>query len=65
VLLGVAGTVVVGHGAADAEDVAACLDFAATSFRGGTGDLIAERHARYLGGSVVLEPSAAAAEVRP
>jgi glycerol-3-phosphate acyltransferase PlsX len=70
VLLGVAGTVVVGHGAADAEDVAACLDFAAASFRGGTGDLVAQRHAGYntveLGGNAVVpEPAAAVAEVRP
>jgi glycerol-3-phosphate acyltransferase PlsX len=47
VLLGVAGTVVVGHGAADGPDVAACLALAADSFRRGTGDVVAARYASY------------------
>jgi glycerol-3-phosphate acyltransferase PlsX len=49
VLLGVAGTVVVGHGAADGDDVAACLALAAESYRRGTGDVVAERYTRYAG----------------
>jgi glycerol-3-phosphate acyltransferase PlsX len=47
VLLGVPGTVVVGHGAADGPDVAACLALATESFHLGTGDLVAARYAAY------------------
>jgi glycerol-3-phosphate acyltransferase PlsX len=46
-LLGVPGTVVVGHGAADGDDVAACVALAAESFRRGAGDDIAARYAAY------------------
>jgi glycerol-3-phosphate acyltransferase PlsX len=61
VLLGVAGTVVVGHGAAEGEDVAACLALAAESSRRGTGDVVADRYARYLGAARTGRP---AVEVR-
>ena len=54
VLLGVAGTVVVGHGAADGADVAACVALAADSFRRGTGDVVAERYAQFAGAPVTL-----------
>jgi glycerol-3-phosphate acyltransferase PlsX len=54
VLLGVPGTVVVGHGAADGDDVAACLALAAESFRHGTGDVVAERYARFRSTGLTL-----------
>jgi glycerol-3-phosphate acyltransferase PlsX len=60
VLLGVAGTVVVGHGAAEAADVAACVDLAAESFRRGTGDLVAARYAAFTPRTVDLTEGAVA-----
>jgi glycerol-3-phosphate acyltransferase PlsX len=48
VLLGVPGTVIVGHGAADGEDVAACIAVAAESFRRGTGGAVSERYAEFV-----------------
>jgi glycerol-3-phosphate acyltransferase PlsX len=50
VLLGVPGTVIVGHGAADGEDVAACIALAAESFRRGTGGAVAAQYAAFVRG---------------
>jgi glycerol-3-phosphate acyltransferase PlsX len=50
VLLGVPGTVIVGHGAADGDDVAACIALAAQSYRRGTGGAVSEQYARFVRG---------------
>ncbi|MCW2611077.1 MAG: phosphate acyltransferase PlsX [Cryptosporangiaceae bacterium] len=55
VLLGVPGTVIVGHGAADGEDVAACVGLAAESFRHGTGGAVSERYAEFVRGRGAID----------
>jgi glycerol-3-phosphate acyltransferase PlsX len=55
VLLGVPGTVIVGHGAADGEDVAACVALAAESFRRGTGGAVTEHYAQFVSGRGTVE----------
>jgi glycerol-3-phosphate acyltransferase PlsX len=55
VLLGVAGTVVVGHGAAAGRDVAACLALAADLVRRDTGTTVADRYTRFLGAATTID----------
>jgi glycerol-3-phosphate acyltransferase PlsX len=57
VLLGVRGTVVVGHGAGDGEDVAAGIALAAESFRRGAGDAVAERYTDFVAVATAVAPA--------